>query len=71
MLDSSTCEEEVPRKALTMGIKTIMQAKKIIFFVKGAQKAEVVQQSSARAYYSQGSRFRSAIASQPLCIPGP
>ena len=38
------CEDEVPRQALTMGIKTIMQAKKILFFVKGSQKAEVVQQ---------------------------
>ena len=37
-------EEEVPRKALTMGIKTIMHAKKIVFFVKGAAKAEVVRQ---------------------------
>lgn len=38
------CIDQVPRKALTMGIKTIMQAKKILFFVKGLEKAEIVRQ---------------------------
>ena len=34
--------DEVPRKALSMGIKTIMQAKKILFMAIGADKAEIV-----------------------------
>jgi len=38
-------KDQVPRQALSMGIKTIMQAKKIVFIVKGADKAEVVQKA--------------------------
>jgi len=34
--------EQVPRKALSMGIKTIMHAKKILFMASGADKAEIV-----------------------------
>ncbi|MDD3340323.1 MAG: glucosamine-6-phosphate deaminase [Lachnospiraceae bacterium] len=37
--------DEVPRHALTMGIKTIMQAKKILVVVSGADKAEIVKQA--------------------------
>lgn len=37
--------EEVPRQAYTMGIKTIMQAKKIVVVVSGADKAEIVKKS--------------------------
>ena len=33
---------EVPRKAYTMGLKTIMQAKKILILASGANKAEAV-----------------------------
>ena len=33
---------EVPRKAFTMGIKQIMQAKKILILASGANKAEAV-----------------------------
>lgn len=37
--------DEVPRQAYTMGIKTIMQAKKIVVVVSGADKAEIVQKA--------------------------
>ena len=36
-------EEDVPRQAYTMGIKTIMQAKKILLVVSGEDKAEIVR----------------------------
>ncbi|MBM3199814.1 glucosamine-6-phosphate deaminase [Candidatus Woesearchaeota archaeon] len=35
---------EVPSKALTVGLKTIMGAKKIILLASGAEKAEVIKQ---------------------------
>lgn len=35
--------EEVPRYAFTMGIKTIMEAKKILVVVSGRDKAEIVR----------------------------
>lgn len=38
-------EEEVPRQAYTMGIKTIMQAKKILMVVSGADKAGIVKEA--------------------------
>lgn len=38
-------EEDVPRQAYTMGIKTIMQAKKILLIVSGADKADILYQS--------------------------
>lgn len=34
--------EEVPRKAYTMGLKTIMQSKKILVVVSGEDKAEIL-----------------------------
>lgn len=37
--------EEVPRFAISMGIKTIMHAKKILLLVSGAGKAEVIYQA--------------------------
>lgn len=37
--------EDVPKKAYTMGIKTIMQAKKIVLVVSGAEKAEIVKKA--------------------------
>ncbi len=37
--------DEVPREAYTMGIKTIMQAKKIVVVVSGLQKASIVKKS--------------------------
>lgn len=37
--------DEVPRYALTMGIKTIMEAKKILIVVSGEDKAEIVQKA--------------------------
>lgn len=38
-------EEDVPRQAYTMGIKTIMQAKKILMVVSGADKAAIVKEA--------------------------
>lgn len=35
--------DDVPKKAYTMGIKTIMQARKIVVIVSGADKAEIVK----------------------------
>ena len=37
--------EEVPRNALTMGIKTIMSSKKILVFANGPRKAQAVKDS--------------------------
>ncbi|MCL2406795.1 MAG: glucosamine-6-phosphate deaminase [Defluviitaleaceae bacterium] len=37
--------DEVPRKALTMGIKTIMSAKKILFIASGANKAAIIKEA--------------------------
>lgn len=37
--------EDVPRQAYTMGIKTIMQAKKILIVVSGADKASIVKEA--------------------------
>ena len=36
-------KDEVPRRALTMGIKTIMQAKQILVVVSGEDKADIVK----------------------------
>ena len=37
--------DEVPKFALTMGIRAIMQAKEILMVVNGADKAEILEQS--------------------------
>ena len=37
--------DEVPRQALTMGNKTIMQAKKVLVVVSGKDKAEIVKKA--------------------------
>lgn len=37
--------DEVPRQALTMGIKTIMQAKRVLVAVSGQDKAEAVKKA--------------------------
>ena len=37
--------EDVPKQAYTMGIKTIMQAKKILIVASGEDKAEIVQKA--------------------------
>lgn len=53
-LDKSTIEanarffssiDEVPTKAITMGIKTIMDAKKVILIASGAGKREIVEKA--------------------------
>ena len=38
-------KEEVPRRAITMGVKTIMNARKIILLANGSGKAEIVFKS--------------------------
>ncbi|MDY4783890.1 glucosamine-6-phosphate deaminase [Pygmaiobacter massiliensis] len=38
-------KEDVPREAYTMGIKSIMQARKILMVVNGADKADVVKKA--------------------------
>ena len=38
-------EEEVPRQAYTMGIKNIMQAKKILLIASGEEKAEALKRA--------------------------
>ena len=37
--------EEVPKKAITMGIKTIMNTRKILLLVSGANKAEIIHRA--------------------------
>ena len=37
--------DEVPKQAYTMGIKTIMQAKKILIVISGEDKAEIVKEA--------------------------
>ncbi|MFQ9514607.1 MAG: glucosamine-6-phosphate deaminase [Eubacterium sp.] len=37
--------DEVPKEAYTMGIKSIMQAKKIVVIVNGAKKADIVKEA--------------------------
>ena len=37
--------DDVPKQAYTMGIKTIMQAKKIVIVVNGANKAQIVKEA--------------------------
>lgn len=53
-LDESTIEankryfekkEDVPRQAYTMGIKTIMQARKVLMVVSGRNKADIVKEA--------------------------
>ncbi len=41
--------DDVPRQAYTMGIGTIMSAKKILMVVTGADKADIV----AKAFYGE------------------
>ena len=38
-------EKDVPRQAYTMGIKTIMSAKKILVVVSGEDKADIVKEA--------------------------
>ena len=37
--------DEVPKEAYTMGIKSIMQAKKILVIVSGKEKANIVKRA--------------------------
>ena len=41
--------DDVPKQAYTMGIKTIMQAKKVLVVVSGEDKAEIVK----KAFFGQ------------------
>ena len=38
-------ESLVPRQAYTMGIKTIMQARKVLMVANGANKAEIIKKA--------------------------
>lgn len=38
-------EEDVPRQAYTMGIKSIMQARKVLMVVNGSKKADIVKKA--------------------------
>ena len=38
-------EEDVPRQAYTMGIKSIMKAKKILLIISGKEKAGIVKEA--------------------------
>ena len=38
-------KEDVPRQAITMGIKTIMSAKKILLIASGADKKEILERA--------------------------
>lgn len=40
--------DDVPRKALTMGVQTIMEAKEILFIVNGEKKSGHFKESRAR-----------------------
>lgn len=40
-----TSEKDIPKQAYTMGIKSIMQAKKILVIVSGEDKADAIQKS--------------------------
>jgi len=37
--------DDVPKQALTMGVGTILKAKKILLVVKGADKADIIQKA--------------------------
>ncbi len=47
--------DEVPKQAYTMGIKTIMQAKKVLVVVSGEEKAEIVKKAFFRTGNASGS----------------
>ena len=49
--------DDVPKQAYTMGIKTIMQAKKILIVASGEDKAEIVRDAFFRSNYTEGSCF--------------
>ena len=42
-------EEEMPKKALTMGLSTIVQSKRILVVARGTGKAEIIKQITAGA----------------------
>ena len=44
----------MPRKAVSMGIGTIMRAKKIVLLVNGENKAEILERSGQPTGYTEG-----------------
>ena len=46
--------EDVPKQAYTMGIKTIMQANKILMVASGEDKAEIVKRAFFRTDHTGG-----------------
>lgn len=57
------CREEVPKKAYTMGIKTIMQSRKVLLIAGGSEKAEILHQALFGPVTPQNSRINSSNAS--------
>ena len=55
-------EDLVPKQAYTMGIRTIMQARKVLMVVNGAGKAEIVKKGFLRPRHPRGARKHSAAA---------
>lgn len=41
------CRDDVPKKAITMGMRGIMQAKKVILIANGAKKVEIIEAALA------------------------
>ncbi len=39
------CREEVPRQAYTMGIRTIMQARKVLMIASGEKKKKIIKEA--------------------------
>ncbi|KAI4453256.1 glucosamine-6-phosphate isomerase [Holotrichia oblita] len=58
---------QVPKRALTMGIKDIMQANKILLVVSGAQKADILQKSLYGPITHACTGFRVATSSKCYC----
>ena len=54
--------DDVPKQAYTMGIKTIMQAKKILIVASGEDKAEICAQGFLWTDYTTGAGFCIAAA---------
>ena len=57
--------DDVPRQAYTMGIGTIMKAKKIVVVVSGADKADIVEKSIFRTGNTTRSCFH--LTDAPRC----
>ncbi len=60
--------EDVPTSAITMGIGTVMSARKILMIVTGADKAEILQQVfGSPRFPAPGSIRRTVICDEKVC----